>query len=122
MIPLRLKAKRGNKNKSVLTVVDGITFQSGAEARRYGQLSMLQRAGLISDLKAHPKFSIKVNDIDICSVLLDFSYVDTKTGKTIIEDVKGLDNSTSRLKRKLVEAIHSFKVVIIKMPRARVKK
>mgnify|MGYP001565064362 CR=1 FL=1 len=120
MIPVKLgPPKKGNKNHAVRTEVDGHKFDSGAEARRHGQLAMLQRAGMISKLTIHPEFKIKLNDVEICKVELDFSYRDEKSGLMVIEDVKGADDSTSRLKRKLVQAAHDIKVVIVRMPRAR---
>jgi hypothetical protein len=83
---------------------------------------MMQKAGFISELVVHPEFKIVLNDVAICKVVLDFSYRDNKSGRTVIEDVKGHDNSTSRLKRKLVQAAHDVHVVIVKMPRARARR
>lgn len=121
MLPVRLAPKNKNKNKNnaVKVTIDGYTFDSGAEARRYGQLAMLQRAGLISKLTVHPVFKIKLNDVEICKVELDFSYRDEGSKLMVIEDVKGEDKPMSRLKRKLVQAAHDIKVIIVKMPRVR---
>ena len=44
----RKPGKYGNKK----TVVDGITFASKKEARRYGELILLQKGGLISRLSS----------------------------------------------------------------------
>ena len=39
------------KYRNEKTVVAGLTFDSKAEARRYGELQLLERAGRISDLR-----------------------------------------------------------------------
>ena len=100
--------KRKNKYNAKRVVVDGITFDSMAEHKRFSELSLLQRAGLISCLSVHIKFPIKVKDLHVCSFISDFTYVDAKTGKPIIEDVKARPTYTplSRLKHKLVRACY----------------
>lgn len=100
------------KNKKV--VIDNIGFDSKREAARYNELKLMQNAGLINDLKCHPEYKIAVNDVDICTVILDFRYFDLKKGLMFIEDVKGKDNDFSRLKRKLVEAMYDMKVTLVK--------
>lgn len=111
MIPVRLTTKKRNKYGARKTVVDGIIFDSIAEARRYGKLALMQRAGMISDLVCHPEFRIEMNGTLICRVLLDFSYKNATTGKTIYEDLKGAKaTAVCRLKRKLVEVAHGISV------------
>ncbi len=111
MIPVRLSPKKKNKYNAKKTVIDNITFDSIAESRRYGKLALMQRAGMISDLVAHPEFRIEMNGTLICRVLLDFSYKNATTGKTIYEDLKGAKaTAVCRLKRKLVEVAHGISV------------
>lgn len=75
-------------------VVDGIKFDSKKEMRRYRELKVLERAGLIKDLKLQPAFllqeSFKKNGKNYQKITYkaDFSYFDTELGKTIVEDVK----------------------------------
>lgn len=116
MIPLNLNVPRGTKKskyKSRRVKIDGIAFASTREGKRYMDLRLLERAGEISMLTCQPKYPIVINDIPICTVILDFSYID-KSGETIIEDVKGLDMVVSKLKRKLVKACHGIEVRLIK--------
>lgn len=101
---------RGNKYGAVKTVVDGIIFDSKAEARRYQELKLLGYSK--NDLYIHPRFPIYLNERRICSVELDFQYKNER-GKWKFEDVKGQDNALSRLKRKLVEACYDIKVDVI---------
>jgi len=91
---------------------DGYLFDSKAEHLRYCELKVLQKAGEISELEVHPKYSIELNGHHICTVILDFRYRDSHG--TVIEDVKGKDLALSRLKRKLVEAQHGIEVVLIR--------
>jgi hypothetical protein len=44
---------KGSKYGNRKTIVGSLTFDSAKEARRYGELSLLQRAGEISDLALH---------------------------------------------------------------------
>lgn len=50
-----------SKFRNVITELDGFKFASKKEARRYGELRMLERAGKLSDLKIQPAFPLDVN-------------------------------------------------------------
>ena len=89
-------------------VVDGIKFDSMAEAARYGVLKVIQAAGLISDLRLQVSYLITVNDKKICRYIADFVYIEN--GKEVVEDVKGMKTPVYSLKKKLMEAV--FGVVI----------
>ena len=47
-----------NKYHNKKVTVDGITFDSVKEARRYSELILLQRAGKIKDLRRQVKFEL----------------------------------------------------------------
>ena len=84
------------------TQIDGITFDSKAEAARYADLRLLSRAGEISDLTLQPEFPFEVNGQRVFTYQADFSY--RQDGALVIEDVKGFDTRMSKLKRKIIEA------------------
>ena len=96
------------------TEVDGITFDSKAEGRRYGELKTMQRAGLIHGLESQPEFPLIVGGVPIkfrCGkgwkmrkYVADFRYVDA-AGMTIVEDVKGVLTEAYKLKRDIVRAM-----------------
>jgi len=44
------------KYRSKKTIIDGITFDSLKEARRYRELRLLEKAGAISDLRTQVRF------------------------------------------------------------------
>ncbi len=90
------------------TVVDGITFDSQAEATRYSVLKVIQAAGLIADLRLQVSYQITVNGKKVCRYVADFVYIEN--GKEVVEDVKGMKTPVYNLKKKLMEAV--FGVVI----------
>lgn len=95
---------RPNKFGAVKTVLDGITFDSKAEAKRWGDLKLLERAGEITHLERQKPFSIDIGDKHICVWRADFHYR-TNEG-SIAEDVKGVRTPLYRLKAKLVSAMY----------------
>lgn len=105
-----------NKFNAVPTVVDGHRFASGKEARRYGELMLLQRAGEIANLELQPPFPIHINGNPVMIgrrqvvYYADFAY--DEGGARVVEDAKGADTHVSKLKRALVEAIYGVKVRI----------
>jgi hypothetical protein len=101
-----------SKYGNVQTVVDAMTFDSKAEARRYGELKLLEQAGVIRDLVCQPKYPIVVNGKKICDYIGDFSYVEG--GKVTLEDVKGVRTPAYRLKRKLVYACYGIEITEVK--------
>lgn len=102
-----------NKYNNRWTEVDGIKFQSQAEATRYSELRLLEKAGLISGLELQPRYNIHVNRQKICQYRGDFRYVD-EFGKTVLEDVKGLATPVYSMKRKLLKAVYGIDIVEIK--------
>lgn len=94
--------------------IDGIKFDSKAEAVRYSELKLLQRVKAISGLTLQPKFPCRVMGELVCTYKADFQYVQhTPDGRSdkIIEDVKGVKTAMYRLKKKLVEAIYKIQVI-----------
>ena len=104
--------KRFNKYGNIKTVVDGIKFDSKKEAKRYGELKLLEKCGEIESLKLQPKFPIVVNDVKVCTYIADFEYIDRKRKDciTIIEDVKGVKTSIYNLKKKLMKAVYKIDI------------
>lgn len=95
--------KYGNRK----TVIDGVTFDSKAEAERYEELKLLERAGIIRDLQLQPKFTLiptfRKNGKTFRGItyVADFSYIEN--GQKIVEDVKGFKTDVYKIKRKLFE-------------------
>lgn len=98
-----------SKYHSRKTKVDGITFDSKAEAERYAELRLLLRAGIVRELKLQPEFELipafRKNGRTYRRTVYraDFSYYDATSGQFVIEDVKGMKTELYRLKKKLFE-------------------
>ena len=96
-----------SKYKNRRTEVDGIEFDSLKEARRYGELKLLVKGGVIKDLELQPVFELipkqKHNGKTIrkANYIADFMYIDTKRGITVVEDVKGFKTDVYKLKKKM---------------------
>ena len=97
--------RRQNKYRAKKTVVDGITFDSAAEARRYGYLKLMEGQGEITDLRLQPEYPLTINGVTVCKARWDFRYIEAGRG-VVIEDVKGVRTPVYRLKKKLFEALH----------------
>lgn len=95
---------RPNKYGAKKTLVDGITFDSKLEARRYVQLMEMLRHGLIRGLLRQVKYSLDVNGKKIGSYIADFVYTDTKTDAEVIEDANGVLTPLYRRSKKHFEA------------------
>ena len=107
-----------SKYGAIKTTVDGIKFDSKAEARHYQTLKCLERAGEISDLELQPKFDFTIpgfnKDKKIFTYKADFSYYKKGESLPTIEDVKGFETPVFRLKKKLIEALYPIKIELIK--------
>jgi len=93
-----------SKYRAIPVEIDGIRFASQAEGRRYAQLKMLEKAGLISRLELQPSFKCVIDNKLVCTYRADFSYFDKSS--RVVEDVKGMKTPVYRLKKKLVEALY----------------
>lgn len=108
-------ARPKNKYGAKRTSFDGLSFASKAEARRYAELTILQRAGQIADLKCQPRFPLKVEGVLVATYVADFSYTRPGSAALVVEDVKSHATRTPvyRLKAKLLKALHGIEVTEI---------
>lgn len=104
---------------------DGEVFDSVKEYRRFCELSLMEKAGAITDLERQVKFVLlpaqyapvfdaktkKWKDKCIereCSYYADFRYVEN--GEEIVEDTKGFRTPEYKIKRKLMYYIHGIQI------------
>ena len=95
-------------------------FDSQAEADRYMELRVMEKAGVIKALVCHPKFDLippqKVPghpSFRAHRYTADFAYIDVKTGEEIVEDVKSVRTREERdyiINRKLMWMINGIYV------------
>ena len=111
-----MKPKYGNKK----TVIDGITFDSKAEANRYTELKWMFHAGAISKLELQPvyvlapgvKFDGEARAKPEMRYRADFTYIEN--GVKVVEDVKGVETEAFRIKRHLMKWLHGIDVKVVK--------
>lgn len=103
-----------SKYRNQKVVVDGLTFDSKKEAKRYGELKMMVRAGLITRLQLQVVYRLQVNGFLICKYIADFVYHDVEKNVTQVEDVKGFRTEIYKLKKKLMQALHGIEIKEIK--------
>ena len=102
--PLR-KGSQGNaKYRNTPTERAGIRFDGRKEARRYDELMVMLRAGIISDLRLQPQFTLQESyiaetgeRIRAVRYTADFSY--KFGGKLVVEDVKSKPTRTKEYLR-----------------------
>lgn len=97
--------KRRNKYHARKCVVDGIEFDSQKEARRYGELKLLEKAGVIQQLVLQPKYTLqpkfKLNGKTHRAITYKADFEYTQNGERIVEDVKGYKTQSYKIKKKL---------------------
>lgn len=103
----RTKAPRRPKFGNVKTVVDGITFASKLEAKRYGELKLMLRSGDIDTLELQPRLDLHFNGVKICTYVADFRYRERPSLLVVVEDVKGKE--TREFKNKWKHAQQEYK-------------
>lgn len=98
------------KYRNTPTTLGGLRFASKAEAKRYGQLLLLERAGAITGITTQPRFPLSVNTVALGAYVADFSY--HENGILVVEDVKSKATKTPlyQLKKKLVKALYGIDV------------
>lgn len=95
-------------------------YASRKEHRRAQELKLLQRAGLISNLREQVHYELipAQRDADgkllerACRYIADFVYTDND-GHTVVEDTKGVRTDVYRIKRKLMLHVHGIRIIEI---------
>ena len=108
---------------------DGITFDSIKEYRRWCELSLLEKAGEITDLKRQVRFTLIPSQREFsgeigkngrfkkgkllersCVYVADFTYYKQPQNKFVVEDVKGVKTDAYVIKRKLMLHLHGIRI------------
>ncbi len=100
--------------------IDGITFDSILEGKRYCELKILVKSNEISDLRRQVPYDLIINDFKICTYKADFVYY--KDGNLVVEDAKGVLTPEYKLKKKLMKAILNIDIFEFKQPKSQYKK
>lgn len=101
-----MNIRRGKYN-NVKVEIDGFKFDSMKEAKRYNELKLLQRGGVISDLRLQVPYELIPSQTGGLRKELPMVYkadfVYQEKGETIIEDTKGVRTDVYIIKRKLMK-------------------
>ncbi len=96
---------------------DDETFDSVKEYRRWCELKLMERAGVITNLRRQVKFELIPTQKDpetkkvierACNYVADFVYWDGS--KTVVEDTKGFKTKEYIIKRKMMLCIHGIRI------------
>lgn len=103
--------KHYNKYGNIHTRVDDRVFDSKREAQRYQELKLLEKAGVISNLRMQPKYELvpKFQNREgawerAMHYVADFEYVEN--GVTVVEDVKGMETQVFKVKIKMFKYLY----------------
>ena len=118
---------RANKHNAVKREYNGMTFDSGRELRRWQELELMQKAGVITCLRRQVAFvlaeSVTLPDEngnqrkkpDI-RYIADFVYCDSGISRDIVEDAKSphlRKNPVFRLKIHLMKLRYGIEVMLV---------
>lgn len=102
-----------NKFGAIPTEVDGIRFDSLKEARRWGELRLMEKAGEIRNLRRQVALPLEGRDGPLKTrtgramrLTVDFVYEDRRTGwATVYEDSKGKPTRDYEVRRAVAQAM-----------------
>jgi len=105
--------KKGRVRGTIKTIYNGILFASKREAKRYGELLLLEKAGEICQLETQSPFALDGRDGPIMTdsgarqrrYYADFKYYDKRLKAWVIEDAKGHATDVYKLKKAILAAM-----------------
>lgn len=104
-----------NKYHNQKVIFDGIKFDSKKEAKRYRELCLMKRAGVITDLELQKQYALipaqKLNGKVVERAVVykaDFAY--KEDGVQVVEDTKGVKTKDYIIKRKLMLWIYGIRI------------
>ncbi len=78
-----------SKHRNRKCVVEGISFDSEKEAKRWQDLRLLERVGAIRNLQRQVSFDLYASNGErICVYRADFVYESLELGRLVVEDTK----------------------------------
>lgn len=94
--------EKKSKYHAKKVVLDGISFDSKKEAKRYNELKILEKLKVISNLRLQVPYILVEKSMygRTIKYLADFVYL--KDDKIVVEDCKGVRTPVYRLKKRLM--------------------
>lgn len=112
--PDQPKEKKRNKFGAQAVDIDGKKFDSTKEGKRYTDLRRLLKAGIIGHLAHHVEFELNVGGTHSLIYEADFTYIISKTGEKVVEDVKSPPTRATAVykkKKKLMKRLHGIEIL-----------
>jgi len=111
-------ARKPAKYRNVRTMADGEMFDSKGELAHWNLLLLRQERGEISDLKRQVSYTLcepvrLPGERRASGVKLRVDYQYIEGGVLKLEDWKGHETALSRVKRRLMKAIHGLDVTVV---------
>jgi hypothetical protein len=104
-------SKYGAKPTTITYKGKEIRCASRAEAKRFGELILLERAKEITNLKFHPRYPLLARSYvadcgerEIGVYVGDARYQEARTGVIVLEEIKGFETAVWKLKQKIFAA------------------
>lgn len=105
------KVKKPSKFRNTPTVVNEIRFDSKKEAKRYKDLLLLLKGGKIGLLRLQVGYELNPGGTYSYKYVADFVYIDSQTGKEVVEDTKGYRKVEYKKKRRLMKKVHGITII-----------
>ncbi len=105
------KGKQGprhGKFNAIAVETEHGRFDSKMEYQRFLQLDLMQRAGVISDLKRQIRYPLVIGDTLVCTYIADFVY--DENGRTVVEDSKGFKTREYLMKKNLMKKVLGIEI------------
>lgn len=99
---IKPKGKKKSKYNAKKVTVDGITFDSKKESKRYLELKAMEKVGAIQKLHLQVPFVLIEKSKYGRSIKYVADFVYNKNGLKIVEDVKGVKTPVYKLKKRLM--------------------
>jgi len=111
---------KGHKYGAKPTTVDGIRFHSKAEAARWSELKLLEKAGELGAIERQPRYPLYAKgpahpyDLQhIGDYVADFRYRLGPQGILTVEDVKGFMTPLAKWKIKHCELQYGISITLV---------
>lgn len=104
------KEKKKSKYGNSKTEVDGIIIDSKREAKRWKELRLMLKKGIIGMLARQVEFELNPGGTHSLIYKADATYMIMETGERVVEDAKGIRTKEYLKKKSLMQKVHGIKI------------
>lgn len=108
-------APKANKYGARRTSCGVHDHDSAKEAKRCGELRLMERSGAINQLTRQVPYPFIINGVKIATYISDFNYCDPSVegdarAQRVVEDCKGFRTREYQIKKKLMKALYGVEI------------